>query len=114
MHARLAGLARKEAEKQAGETTRSGGPERCTNIAASKIFKRHGAAHWSGAEPCRRATAIVPGRTFDGLDVLGRFEMKQLITTLRKQKKTIFFNSHILSESKNYATVWALSIVVNC
>jgi len=35
---------------------------------------------------------------FDGLDVLGRVEMKQLIQTLRKAKRTIFFNSHILSD----------------
>ncbi len=35
---------------------------------------------------------------FDGLDVLGRFEMKTLIQTLRQDKKTIFFNSHILSD----------------
>lgn len=35
---------------------------------------------------------------FDGLDVLGRFEMKTLIQTLRQNKKTIFFNSHILSD----------------
>lgn len=35
---------------------------------------------------------------FDGLDVLGRFEMKQLILNLKKQQKTILFNSHILSD----------------
>ncbi len=35
---------------------------------------------------------------FDGLDVLGRYEMKKLIHNLRQENKTIFFNSHILSD----------------
>ncbi len=33
-----------------------------------------------------------------GLDPLGRYQMRQLILLLKQQGKTIFFNSHILSE----------------
>ncbi len=33
-----------------------------------------------------------------GLDPLGRYQMRQIILSLKKQGKTIFFNSHILSE----------------
>lgn len=33
-----------------------------------------------------------------GLDPLGRYQMRQLILLLQKQGKTIFFNSHVLSE----------------
>jgi ABC-2 type transport system ATP-binding protein len=32
----------------------------------------------------------------DGLDPLGRKEIKQIIKTLKEEKKTVFFNSHIL------------------
>jgi len=34
----------------------------------------------------------------DGLDPLGRAEVKQIFIALRKQGKTIFFNSHILAD----------------
>jgi ABC-2 type transport system ATP-binding protein len=34
----------------------------------------------------------------DGLDPLGRAEVKQIFGALRKQGKTIFFNSHILAD----------------
>ena len=34
----------------------------------------------------------------DGLDPIGRREIKQIILNLKKRKKTIFFNSHILSD----------------
>ena len=34
----------------------------------------------------------------DGLDPIGRREIKQIILDLKKRKKTIFFNSHILSD----------------
>jgi ABC-2 type transport system ATP-binding protein len=34
----------------------------------------------------------------DGLDPIGRKEFKEIILNLRKQGKTIFFNSHILSD----------------
>jgi ABC-2 type transport system ATP-binding protein len=33
-----------------------------------------------------------------GLDPLGRYQMREIILSLQKQGKTIFFNSHILSE----------------
>lgn len=33
-----------------------------------------------------------------GLDPLGRYQMREIILLLQKQGKTIFFNSHILSE----------------
>jgi len=51
------------------------------------------------------ATAIVndPDYIFldeplDGLDPIGRRQIKKIILNLKKQKKTIFFNSHILSD----------------
>lgn len=34
----------------------------------------------------------------DGLDPLGRAEIKQIFTALKKRGKTIFFNSHILAD----------------
>lgn len=34
----------------------------------------------------------------DGLDPIGRLEFKKIILNLKKQGKTIFFNSHILSD----------------
>lgn len=34
----------------------------------------------------------------DGLDPIGRREIKQIIIELKKRKKTVFFNSHILSD----------------
>lgn len=34
----------------------------------------------------------------DGLDPIGRREFKQILLNLKKQGKTIFFNSHILSD----------------
>lgn len=34
----------------------------------------------------------------DGLDPIGRLEFKEIILKLKKQGKTIFFNSHILSD----------------
>ena len=34
----------------------------------------------------------------DGLDPIGRREIKQIILELKKRKKTIFFNSHILAD----------------
>jgi len=33
-----------------------------------------------------------------GLDPVGRYQMREIILTLQKQGKTIFFNSHILSD----------------
>ncbi|WP_088240241.1 ABC transporter ATP-binding protein [Calothrix rhizosoleniae] len=33
-----------------------------------------------------------------GLDPLGRYQMREIILTLKEQGKTIFFNSHILSD----------------
>jgi ABC-2 type transport system ATP-binding protein len=33
-----------------------------------------------------------------GLDPLGRYQMREIILSLKKQGKTIFFNSHVLSE----------------
>ncbi|MDG2990839.1 ABC transporter ATP-binding protein [Candidatus Synechococcus calcipolaris G9] len=33
-----------------------------------------------------------------GLDPLGRFQIREIIVSLRKQGKTIFFNSHVLSD----------------
>lgn len=33
-----------------------------------------------------------------GLDPVGRYQMRQLILSLKQQGKTIFFNSHVLSE----------------
>ena len=51
------------------------------------------------------ATAIVndPDYIFldeplDGLDPIGRRQIKKIILNLKRQKKTIFFNSHILSD----------------
>ena len=34
----------------------------------------------------------------DGLDPIGRAEIKKIILSLKKDNKTIFFNSHILSD----------------
>ncbi len=34
----------------------------------------------------------------DGLDPIGRLEFKEIILQLKKENKTIFFNSHILSD----------------
>lgn len=34
----------------------------------------------------------------DGLDPIGRREIKRIILDLKKRKKTIFFNSHILAD----------------
>jgi ABC-2 type transport system ATP-binding protein len=34
----------------------------------------------------------------DGLDPIGRLEFKKIILSLKKQGKTIFFNSHVLSD----------------
>ena len=34
----------------------------------------------------------------DGLDPIGRIEIKKIILKLKKQGKTIFFNSHILAD----------------
>ena len=36
----------------------------------------------------------------DGLDPIGRRELKQMIIALKKKGKTIFFNSHILSDTE--------------
>lgn len=36
-----------------------------------------------------------------GLDPIGRREMKDIILSLKKEKKTIFFNSHILSDAES-------------
>ena len=33
-----------------------------------------------------------------GLDPLGRYQMREIILSLKSQGKTIFFNSHVLSE----------------
>lgn len=33
-----------------------------------------------------------------GLDPMGRYQMREIILSLKSQKKTIFFNSHILSD----------------
>ena len=33
-----------------------------------------------------------------GLDPMGRYQMREIILSLKKQNKTIFFNSHILSD----------------
>ena len=37
----------------------------------------------------------------DGLDPIGRIEMKTILEELKKEGKTIFFNSHILSDVEN-------------
>lgn len=37
----------------------------------------------------------------DGLDPIGRIEMKTILEELKKDGKTIFFNSHILSDVEN-------------
>lgn len=37
----------------------------------------------------------------DGLDPIGRIEMKAMLEELKKEGKTIFFNSHILSDVEN-------------
>ncbi|NEQ96027.1 MAG: ABC transporter ATP-binding protein [Cyanothece sp. SIO2G6] len=33
-----------------------------------------------------------------GLDPMGRYQMREIITSLKRQGKTIFFNSHVLSD----------------
>lgn len=37
----------------------------------------------------------------EGLDPIGRMEIKTILTNLKKQSKTIFFNSHILADVEN-------------
>lgn len=38
-----------------------------------------------------------------GLDPLGRYQVRQIILSLKEQGKTIFFNSHVLSDVEKYA-----------
>ena len=45
-----------------------------------------------------RRVQVFLDEPMSGLDPLGRYQMRQIILSLKAQGKTIFFNSHILSE----------------
>lgn len=98
MHARLTGLSKREAVAQADKLLDLVGLGQAKHQRIKEYSKgmvqRTGLAQALAGNP----QILFLDEPFDGLDVLGRFEMKRLIAMLQKQQKTIFFNSHILSD----------------
>lgn len=98
MHGQLAGISAKKARTQALELLDSVGmanaQHRRIREYSKGMVQRTGLAQALIGDP----QILFLDEPFDGLDVLGRFEMKQVLLDLKKQNKTIFFNSHILSD----------------
>lgn len=98
MHGQLAGLTSMKARTQALELLDSVGMANAQHRRIGEYSKgmvqRTGLAQALIGDP----QILFLDEPFDGLDVLGRFEMKQVLLDLKKSHKTIFFNSHILSD----------------
>lgn len=98
MHGQLMGLQYRDAKKQAQNLLENVGLRKAVNQPIREYSKgmiqRAGLAQALIGNP----KLLLLDEPFSGLDVLGRFEMKQVLLDLKKQGKTILFNSHILSE----------------
>jgi ABC-2 type transport system ATP-binding protein len=98
MHGQLMGLNYREAKKEAVILLKSVGLESAMNQSIREYSKgmvqRAGLAQALIGNPA----ILLLDEPFSGLDVLGRYEMKKVLLDLKKQGKTILFNSHILSE----------------
>ncbi len=98
MHGRLTGLTNLQANHEANRLLDQVGlgddKHRRIRQYSKGMMQRVGLACALVHEP----QLLLLDEPFDGLDVLGRVEMKKLLLDLKKQHKTIFFNSHILSD----------------
>ncbi|MFA6082564.1 MAG: ABC transporter ATP-binding protein [Patescibacteria group bacterium] len=98
MHGQLAGLAKKSARNRASALLNQVGltdsQTRSIRGYSKGMVQRLGLAQALIGDP----KILFLDEPLDGLDAFGRAEMKKLIQDLRKQKITIFFNSHILSD----------------
>lgn len=41
-----------------------------------------------------------------GLDPIGHYQIREIILSLKAEKKTVFFNSHVLSDVEKFAIAW--------
>lgn len=98
MHGQLMSLGYSDAKKEAQRLLSSVGLDKAQNQSIREYSKgmvqRAGLAQALIGNP----SLLLLDEPFSGLDVLGRYEMKQVLLDLKKQGKTILFNSHILSE----------------
>lgn len=98
MHGQLMGLSKKASSDQAAKLLIRVGLEKSMKQPIREYSKgmiqRAGLAQALIGDP----DLLLLDEPFSGLDVLGRYEMKNLILELKKSNTTIFFNSHILSE----------------
>lgn len=98
MHGSLMGVDKKKLKKEAEKLLEQVGLKKAMHQPLREYSKgmvqRAGLAQTLIGNP----KLLLLDEPFSGLDVLGRYEMKQLIINLKKEGRTIFFNSHILSE----------------
>lgn len=98
MHGQLMSLGYRDAKKEAQRLLSNVGLTKAQNQSIRQYSKgmvqRAGLAQALIGNP----SLLLLDEPFSGLDVLGRYEMKQVLLDLKKQGKTILFNSHILSE----------------
>jgi len=98
MHARLAGLSRREARERAAELLRLVGLERFRETRIGKfsrgMLQRIGIAQALVNDP----DLLLLDEPMSGLDPIGRKQMRELILRLKSQGKTVIYSSHILSD----------------
>jgi ABC-2 type transport system ATP-binding protein len=98
MHGELMGLARNQAQDEAQAMLKKVGLEKSSKRPIREYSKgmvqRAGLAQALIGNP----DILFLDEPLDGLDAFGRAEIKEVIHDLKKQHKTIFFNSHILSD----------------
>ncbi len=98
MHGQLCGLKSREAKIKAIKALSSVGLD--PNLRRPIGHYSKGMTQRVGLAQCliSNPDLLLLDEPFSGLDVLGRYEIKNLLLKLKKEGKTIFLNSHILSD----------------
>lgn len=104
----LAGMSRRERRRRAFELLALTGLSQWGRTAARKFSKgmqqRLGLAQALLADP----ELVILDEPTDGIDPVGRVEVRELLKELRAKGKTVFLNSHLLSEVEQVADVVAV------
>jgi ABC-2 type transport system ATP-binding protein len=108
MHARLAGVGRRNTRKRAMACLERAGIAEYADIPISKLSKgltqRVGLAQAIVGDP----KLLILDEPTSGLDPIGRRHIRDLLLELRNEGKTIFLSSHLLSEIEDVCDIVAV------
>ncbi len=108
MHAALAGIDRREIPKRAADALERTGISEYADTPIAKLSKgltqRVGIAQALIGDP----RLLILDEPTSGLDPIGRRHTRDLLLELRREGKTVFLSSHILSEIENVCDVVAV------